>query len=104
MKKKMYALFALLMVSHNGSAQSKLVEEKNAEQKPVVYQVFTRLFGNTNTTNKPWGSKAENGVGKFDDFTPKHSMKLKAWALATFGTQVFCIMQWRTITLNLALV
>ena len=24
--------------------------------KVVVYQVFTRLFGNTNTTNKPWGS------------------------------------------------
>ena len=37
--------------------------------KPVIYQVFTRLFGNTNTTNKPWGSIEENGVGKFDDFT-----------------------------------
>ena len=39
--------------------------------KAVVYQVFTRLFGNTNTTNKPWGTKSENGVGKFADFTPK---------------------------------
>ena len=39
------------------------------EGKPVIYQVFTRLFGNTNSTNKPWGSIAENGVGKFDDFT-----------------------------------
>ena len=37
--------------------------------KPVVYQVFTRLFGNTNTTNKPWGTIQENGVGKFSDFT-----------------------------------
>ncbi len=37
--------------------------------KPVVYQVFTRLFGNQNTTNKPWGTLAENGVGKFADFT-----------------------------------
>ena len=37
--------------------------------KPVVYQVFTRLFGNTNTTNKPWGTIEENGVGKFNDFT-----------------------------------
>ncbi|MEQ3657677.1 MAG: alpha-amylase family glycosyl hydrolase [Glaciecola sp.] len=36
--------------------------------KPVVYQVFTRLFGNTNTTNKPWGTLEENGVGKFSDF------------------------------------
>lgn len=39
--------------------------------KAVVYQVFTRLFGNANTTNKPWGTKSENGVGKFADFTPK---------------------------------
>lgn len=38
--------------------------------KPVVYQVFTRLFGNTNTTNMPWGSIEQNGVGKFADFTP----------------------------------
>lgn len=37
--------------------------------KPVVYQVFTRLYGNTNTTNKAWGTIAENGVGKFSDFT-----------------------------------
>jgi glycosidase len=37
--------------------------------KPVVYQVFTRLFGNTKTTNIAWGTLAENGVGKFSDFT-----------------------------------
>ncbi|MFT4938304.1 MAG: glycosidase [Paraglaciecola sp.] len=37
--------------------------------KPVVYQVFTRLFGNKNQTNKAWGSIDENGVGKFNDFT-----------------------------------
>ena len=36
--------------------------------KPVVYQVFTRLFGNTTTTNEPWGTLEENGVGKFSDF------------------------------------
>jgi glycosidase len=35
--------------------------------KPVVYQIFTRLYGNTNTTNKPWGTLEENGVGKFND-------------------------------------
>lgn len=39
------------------------------EGKPVIYQVFTRLFGNKNTTNKPWGTVVENGVGKFNDFT-----------------------------------
>ncbi len=41
------------------------------KKKEVVYQVFTRLFGNTNTTNKAWGTIEENGVGKFSDFTDK---------------------------------
>ena len=39
------------------------------KKKEVVYQVFTRLFGNINTTNKPWGTLEDNGVGKFNDFT-----------------------------------
>jgi hypothetical protein len=38
-------------------------------EKAVVYQVMTRLFGNRNDTNKPWGTIEENGVGKFADFT-----------------------------------
>ncbi len=37
------------------------------QSKPVVYQIFTRLYGNKNTTNKPWGTVEENGVGKFND-------------------------------------
>lgn len=47
------------------------------EQKIVVYQVFTRLFGNTSTNNKSWGSIQENGVGKFEDFTEKALEELK---------------------------
>ena len=47
------------------------------KQKKVVYQVFTRLFGNTNTTNKAWGNIAENGVGKFNDFTNKALTEIK---------------------------
>ncbi len=46
--------------------------------KKVVYQVFTRLFGNQNTTNAPWGTKAQNGVGKFSDFTDKALSEIKA--------------------------
>lgn len=46
--------------------------------KVIVYQVFTRLFGNTNTTNKPWGTLEENGVGKFNDFTDKALLEIKA--------------------------
>ena len=45
------------------------INEPPPPVKPVVYQVFTRLFGNTKTTNKPWGTIWENGVGKFADFT-----------------------------------
>ena len=47
------------------------------KKKEVVYQVFTRLFGNTNTTNKPWGTIEENGVGKFADFSDKALSKIK---------------------------
>ena len=47
------------------------------KKKEVVYQVFTRLFGNTNTTNKPWGTIEENGVGKFADFTEKALKEIK---------------------------
>lgn len=34
-----------------------------------IYQVFPRLFGNANSTNKPNGTKEENGCGKLNDFT-----------------------------------
>jgi glycosidase len=47
------------------------------EKKIVVYQVFTRLFGNKNTNNKPWGTIEENGVGKFNDFTNKALQEIK---------------------------
>ncbi len=46
-------------------------------KKQVVYQVFTRLFGNTNTTNKAWGTIEENGVGKFSDFPDKALQEIK---------------------------
>jgi len=37
-------------------------------QKPVIYQVMTRLFGNTCRTRKPNGTIEENGCGKMNDF------------------------------------
>ncbi|MGC4040147.1 MAG: alpha-amylase family protein [Flavobacterium sp.] len=49
----------------------------NKPKKEVVYQVFTRLFGNKNTTNKPWGTIEENGVGKFNDFTDTALQEIK---------------------------
>ena len=46
-------------------------------QKIVVYQVFTRLYGNRNTTCKENGTIEENGCGKFNDFTPAVLKKIR---------------------------
>ena len=63
----------------NPNKSHKRTEPKlEMKKKEVVYQVFTRLFGNTNTTNKPWGTLEENGVGKFNDFTAKALNEIKA--------------------------
>ncbi len=39
--------------------------------KVIIYQIFTRLFGNRNLSRKENGTIAENGSGKMADFTPK---------------------------------
>ena len=36
-------------------------------KKVIIYQIFTRLFGNRNTSCKQDGTIAENGVGKMND-------------------------------------
>ena len=60
--------------------QGKVTHPHHAQGqgKPIVYQVFTRLYGNTNTTNKAWGTIEENGVGKFSDFNDKALQDIKA--------------------------
>jgi glycosidase len=69
----------LLAAACKTSAIKMKTEKKEVvnQNKEVVYQVFTRLFGNTNTTNKPWGTIEENGVGKFNDFTDKALKEIK---------------------------
>ncbi|MEG3757251.1 alpha-amylase family glycosyl hydrolase [Pseudoalteromonas carrageenovora] len=76
MKKSVYlpailcsALIAMGCSESNKPEQPQApAQTQNELTKPVVYQVFTRLFGNTNTSNMPWGTKEQNGVGKFADF------------------------------------
>lgn len=46
--------------------------------KFIIYQVFPRLFGNENTTNKANGTLEENGCGKFNSFTPKALKEIKS--------------------------
>ena len=57
--------------------KKNVTAQETSKRKVVVYQVFTRLFGNKNTTNKPWGTIEENGVGKFNDFTDKALLEIK---------------------------
>ena len=38
------------------------------KRKIIIYQVFTRLFGNRNTTRVPNGTLRVNGTGKMSDF------------------------------------
>ncbi|NVJ99633.1 MAG: alpha-amylase [Alphaproteobacteria bacterium] len=59
---------SMLTILLFGITASSATDQKEVEQKTVIYQVMTRLFGNTKKVNQPWGSLAENGVGKFSDF------------------------------------
>lgn len=51
--------------------------ESRKTEKKIIYQVFPRWFGNTNTKPVRNGSLEENGVGKFSDFTPLALSKIK---------------------------
>lgn len=51
--------------------------ESRKTEKMIIYQVFPRWFGNTNTKPVRNGSLEENGVGKFSDFTPLALSKIK---------------------------
>ncbi len=79
MKKAIYSLLVIILFTN--CSENKVKEMKSIgvkkEQKKIIYQVFTRLFGNENTTNKPWGTMEENGVGKFNDFTDKALQEIK---------------------------
>ncbi|MCX6166695.1 MAG: alpha-amylase family protein [Sphingobacteriales bacterium] len=72
--KKSTLFLSLLAFSLTAKAQ---VNEAISNHKLVIYQLLPRYFGNTNATNKLYGSKEENGVGKFNDITPKALQELK---------------------------
>lgn len=78
---KYLVIFAtIVLFSCQEKKKAEPYQETSMKEKPkkqVIYQVFTRLFGNINTTNKPWGTIEENGVGKFNDFTDKALKEIK---------------------------
>jgi glycosidase len=71
----------LLLVLLTGCQESKKSEKKTApsqnmlpdeevkDHKIIIYQMMTRLFGNTKNTNTEWGTLQQNGCGKFNDIT-----------------------------------
>lgn len=75
-------LIVLTVIAGLAACQATQNNEQAKPETPkgkfVVYQVFIRLFGNTNTTNKQWGTIEENGVGKFNDFTDTALDSLKS--------------------------
>ena len=95
--KKLIAIVILALTvfscqSKNTDKDISTSQEEFAEGKIVVYQVFTRLFGNKNTSNKPWGTIEENGVGKFDDFT--HAALAGIKEFGTFRPTPACPPTW----------
>ena len=46
-------------------------------EKPIIYQVFTRLFGADADVNQHNGDKSVNGCGTMDDFTPRALAEIK---------------------------
>ncbi len=45
--------------------------------KIVIYQLLPRLFGNKKSVNTPYGTRDENGVGKFNDINSKALKSIK---------------------------
>ncbi len=57
--------------------EQKNIPPSTTVGKPVIYQIFTRLFGNKKTTHTLWGTLEENGVGKFNDINDQALESIK---------------------------
>ncbi|MCC2545656.1 alpha-amylase [Hymenobacter sp. BT175] len=69
-------------VDHPSSlADPNTTTEVPQDNKLVIYQVFTRLFGNKVAMNKAYGTPAENGVGKFNDLNDTALKAIKAMGI-----------------------
>lgn len=87
MKKTTFIMAIIVMVQLSACDQKQVdlalldagntTDEPITDHKLVVYQTLVRHFGNTNETNKPYGSITENGVGKFNDYTELALAKIK---------------------------
>src|SRR5688572_26438073 len=80
--KRALILGTLLVLGSCSPPQEKIPDSMPATDartsKIIIYQMMTRLFGNVNTTNKPYGTIEENGVGKFNDISSKALEEIKS--------------------------
>lgn len=83
-KAAMWLAADLFVASVVAQPSPKLPPRMNSSQtdKIVLYQIYTRLFGNLNTTNKFYGTRDENGTGKFNDITDKALKELKKFGIS----------------------
>ncbi len=82
MKNVVFGTVVLMTIIFSCSQNQEMKSKGKSKEtptvvKPVIYQIFTRLFANSNTTNKPWGTLEENGVSKFDDISDKALSEIK---------------------------
>ncbi|MDP9003382.1 MAG: alpha-amylase family glycosyl hydrolase [Verrucomicrobiota bacterium] len=61
--------YQLDLVSTSGPIITEQTRQNSDKARIRVYQLFVRLFGNTNETRKQNGTLAENGVGRFADIS-----------------------------------
>ena len=57
---------------------SLFMNTMESSKKIILYQIFTRLFGNRNATCKPNGTIEENGCGKLNDIDAKVLQQIRA--------------------------
>ncbi len=61
---------------------SLFLNTMESSKKIIVYQIFTRLFGNRNTTCKPNGTIEQNGSGKMNDIDAKVLRQIRAMGVS----------------------
>ena len=72
----------------------------NNENKIIIYQVFTRLFGNNNNHCVYNGDIVTNGCGKMADFTLKALSEIKKlgtthiWYTGIIKMLMKCLLIW----------
>jgi hypothetical protein len=64
-------IFVCLSCNSSKKADQMKAQQELTNEKVVIYQMMTRLFGNTTINNLKFGTKEENGVGKFNDISVK---------------------------------